>query len=634
VKVAGVLLGGGESRRFGSPKLEATLGGRRLVDIACANFLDAGFEPVVFCGRARPQDPRVLVVEPGAEMIATLRSGLAAVPDGPFAFAPADMPFLRPPLLRELREAFLASGKPFLVPVLRGRRGHPAFSRAKEPFLRIGGRGGARDVWRQAGTDLVHHGVATEAVLFDVDWPADLAAAVSFDGMQAALDHLEENRDRFLDLLLEYLRIPSVSAQKACHADARRAAGVMRGRLEEASFEASRFEGDGLPTVHSTRTEGRGRPTLLVYGHYDVQPPEPLDLWESPPFEPAIVDGEIRARGCADDKGPSLALVLAAECWVKATGSVPVDLKFVIEGEEECGGTVVEKFLRAKKADLRADALVIADAPGAAKGVPGLCYGLRGLIAAEVTLFGPSRDLHSGGYGGTVANPATALARLVATLHDGEGRVAIEGFQAGVRPLDAAERARLAAIPYDEKSYLGDTGSPALFGEPGFSTIERRSARPTCEVNGIFGGYQGEGSKTIVPSKATCKITCRLVPDQDPKAALDALERHLRKHCPKGVRMELRRGHTARAVLADPETPWAKAARRALERGFDRPPVLLREGGSIPVVNHFQEVLGLAPLILGTYAPGEKAHSPNERYFVDDFFAAIRTGIHLYGSGA
>jgi len=448
--------------------------------------------------------------------------------------------------------------------------------------------------------------------------------------MDAALAYFEKHRDRFLDLLFEYLRIPSVSAQRDKHPEARRAGDFIRARLEDAGFRTGAFEGDGLPTIHGSRIEDGKRPTLLVYGHYDVQPPEPLELWESPPFEPTIVQGEIRARGAADDKGPSLALVFAAECWAKGAGGIPVNLRAVIEGEEECGGHVVDHFLEAHARDLRSDALVIADTAGIDRGTPALVYGLRGILAAEVTVTGPARDLHSGSYGGSLQNPATALARLIATFHDAKGRVAIAGFYDGVAPLDAAERARMAAVPFDEGRWREETGAPAPFGEEGFSTLERETARPTCEINGIFGGYQGEGSKTIIPARAGCKITCRLVPSQDPDRVYAALERHVAAHAPPGVKVAIAPGHRTPAVFTDPETRWAKAARAALEKAFGRPPALTRAGGSIPVVTAFQRLLGLPPLLLGTYAPGERAHSPNERYFVADFHAAIRTGIELF----
>jgi len=448
--------------------------------------------------------------------------------------------------------------------------------------------------------------------------------------MQPALDYLERNRDRFLDTLFDLLRIPSISAQSEYAAESRRAAEFVRARLEAAGMDdAGLFEADGLPTVHARHDAGADRPTLLVYGHYDVQPPEPLDLWETPPFEPTVVDGEIRARGCADDKGPTLAMIFAAECWLKGTGALPLNLKFAIEGEEECGGSVISDFIAARGDDYAADALAIADVSGVAHGVPALCYGLRGLVVVEIELKGPSRDLHSGFYGGAVANPATALARLVASLHEDGGRVAVNGFYDGVAGLDKAERTRLAALPFDEQTFLQECGSPALFGEAGYTTWERKAARPTCEINGIFGGYMGEGTKTIIPSTAGCKITCRLVPGQNPAAVYEALEAHLRSHCPPGVILTLHKGHLAAAVYTDPETEWAKRARSAMEQAFGKPAALMREGGSIPVVNTFREKMGLQPLLLGTYAPGEKAHSPNERYFVEDFFAGIRTGIHL-----
>ncbi|MHC5049227.1 MAG: dipeptidase [Planctomycetota bacterium] len=450
--------------------------------------------------------------------------------------------------------------------------------------------------------------------------------------MEEALRYLEAHREAYLDQLFAFLRIPSVSAQRDHDEDTRRAAAFIRDRMQDAGLEAGLFEGAGLPTVQGRYTAaGDDRPTLMVYGHYDVQPPEPLELWETPPFEPTLVDGEIRARGCADDKGPTLALLLAADCWLKATGSLPVNLEVAIEGEEESGGSVIEQYLEENREDLHADALVIADVAGVAPDKPALCYGLRGLVALEVTVTGPSRDLHSGTYGGAVVNPATALARMLASLHAADGSVAVEGFHAGIPPLDEAERARLAGLPFDEAAFLADTGAREIRGEEGYSTWERRTARPTCEINGIFGGYQGEGTKTIVPARAGCKITCRLVPGQDPGAVQEAVARHLEAHCPPGVGLEVARGAKAPAAYMDPETPWALKARAALESAFGAPAALTREGGSIPVVNAFRQTLGLEALLLGTYAPGEKAHSPNERYRVDDFYAAIRTGIHLFG---
>jgi acetylornithine deacetylase/succinyl-diaminopimelate desuccinylase-like protein len=407
----------------------------------------------------------------------------------------------------------------------------------------------------------------------------------------------------------------------------------VRARLAAAGFTAALFEGPdgGLPTVHAQRIDDPARPTLLLYGHYDVQPPDPLDQWESPPFEPTMIGGEIRARGCADDKGPSLAMILAAECWAKVHGSIPVNLKVVMEGEEESGGKVVGQFVRAHGKELAADALVICDSPGATADIPSLCYGLRGLIAAEVKVKGPSRDLHSGFYGGAVANPATALARLIATLHESDGSVAVRGFYEGVKRIDAAERKRLASAPFDEKEFLAGAGSPAFFGEAGYSVPERLGARPTCEVNGIFGGYAGEGSKTIVPSWAGCKITCRLVPDQDPEHVKRCLVEHLEYHRPPGVALEVEAHAHAPAVYTNPDTPWAKRAIAALEKTYGHAPAMVRGGGSIPVISIFREVLGLEPLLLGTYAPGERMHSPNERYYPRDFFRAIETAIRLFG---
>ncbi len=450
--------------------------------------------------------------------------------------------------------------------------------------------------------------------------------------MQAALTYLDQNRDRFLELLFEYLRIPSISAQKEHEPDVRRSAEFAQAALRAAGCETGIFEGDGLPTVHGSFGSDAAKPTLLVYGHHDVQPPEPLELWETPAFEPTVVDGEIRARGCADDKGPSLATVLALECLVKAGVDLPVNLRFIIEGEEEVGGPVVEQYLRANQDALAADALVIADTCGNARGVPALCYGLRGIATMQVEVTGPARDLHSGTYGGTVANPVTALARLVATLHDENGRVTVDGFYDSIEDLGEAEQERAAALPFDEAAHLAETGSPALFGEAGQTTLQRKTARPTCEINGLWGGYTGEGMKTIVPAKANCKISCRLVPGQDPERIAEAMTKHLETHCPEGVQITVTQDERARAVYTDPATPWATRACAAMERAFGVPPALSREGGSIPIVNVFQEVLGVQPILLGTYTPGERAHSPNERYPVEVFFAGIRTCIELFGT--
>ncbi len=444
-----------------------------------------------------------------------------------------------------------------------------------------------------------------------------------------ALAYAEQNADRFLADLMDYLAIPSISARTEHASDVRRAAEFTAAKLEGAGLTASVVDGDGHPLVLARSPEVPGAPTVILYGHHDVQPVDPLDLWETPPFEPAIVDGMIRARGCADDKGPALAQVFGVESWMKGVGGLPLNVIVLIEGEEEVGGSVLPTYIEEHRDELAADAVIIMDCPGYAAGVPALAYGLRGICTLEVRVDGPSRDLHSGSYGGAVKNPAEALCEMLASCRAADGGIAIPGVVAGVTPLSADERARLATLEFDEAAFLADVGSPETFGEEGFSCHERRWGRPTFEVNGIFGGYQGDGSKTIVPAWAGAKLSLRLVPDQDPQAVLDAVEAHLLENAPRGVTVTVTKGFGAPAILVDVEGPAAVAARKAMAEAYDTEPKLTREGGSIPVVATFADMLGVTPLLVGTYRPGEKAHSPNEQYHPDDFQAAIRTSVTI-----
>jgi acetylornithine deacetylase/succinyl-diaminopimelate desuccinylase-like protein len=442
-----------------------------------------------------------------------------------------------------------------------------------------------------------------------------------------ALDYAEKNADRFLSDLMDYLAIPSISGRPKHADDVRKAAEFTRDKLREAGLEADLAEGDGHPLVRADYRGAPGAPTVILYGHYDVQPVDPLDLWETAPFEPTIVDGMIRARGGADDKGPALAQVFGLMSWCKGAGSLPINVVVLIEGEEEVGGPVLPAYIQAHKADLAADAVVIMDCPGYAPGVPALAYGLRGIATLEVRVDGPARDLHSGGYGGAVKNPAEALCEMIASCRAADGGIAIPGVLEGIVPLSQKERERSAALPFSEAEFLAETGSPATWGEEGYTTLERRWGRPTFEVNGLFGGYQGDGSKTIVPATAGAKLSLRLVPGQDAQKVLDAVEEHLLANAPAGVTVTVDKGFGAPAILVDVESAPARAARRALAEGFGQEPLLTREGGSIPVVATFAEALGVTPLLVGTYRPGEKAHSPNEQYHPDDFQAAIRTSV-------
>jgi acetylornithine deacetylase/succinyl-diaminopimelate desuccinylase-like protein len=363
----------------------------------------------------------------------------------------------------------------------------------------------------------------------------------------------------------------------------------------------------------------------LIYGHYDVQPADPLELWSSPPFSPEIRDGRIWARGATDNKGQMLAHILGVGKTLEANGELPVNLIFLFEGEEEIGSPNLAPFLKAHRDELKCDIIAISDTGMVAPNTGTLGYGLRGITCAEVKIIGPVRDLHSGIFGGAIANPATAIARLVASLHDGEGKVAIEGFYDEVRPLEAWEREMWAKVPgLSDQDYLKVTGSPASFGEPGYSSAERVFARPTAEVNGIGGGYQGEGSKTVIPSEAFVKFSFRLVPDQDPQIILQRLRVHLEKHCPPGVKLIIEDGHDGKPYACDPHSDFGKAAQRALKRTFPGEPMLIREGGSIPIVQAFREILGVDTLLLGLALSDAQIHSPNENFPIENFEAGIR----------
>jgi len=443
--------------------------------------------------------------------------------------------------------------------------------------------------------------------------------------------YLTENADRFVEELKAFLRIPSISADPQHAGDVQRAAEFVHDRLTEAGLSAEIIPTEGFPIVYAEWCEAADAPTALVYGHYDVQPPDPVEDWISPPFEPTVRDGRIYARGATDDKGQSYTHIKSVEAWLKTHGRLPVNVKFVIEGEEEVGSSNLERFLEANREKCRCDVAVISDTSQYAPGMPAITYGLRGILACEVTVHGPSQDLHSGMFGGSVANPVNALAAMIATLHDEQGRVQIPGFYDDVVPLTDDERNRLANLPFDEASYLQGLGLDALWGEEGYTTLERRWARPTCDVNGFLGGYTGEGPKTIVPAKASAKISCRLVPDQNPEKLIAALEEFLRSRLRPGLRMEFRSYHGAGALVFDTHSRSMASARAAIERAFGVSPVLIREGGSIPVVASFRDLLGVDTLLLGWGQDTDNLHSPNERFLLEDFHRGARASAALWG---
>ncbi len=433
-----------------------------------------------------------------------------------------------------------------------------------------------------------------------------------------------------LEDLFTFLRFSSVSTDSRHKSDVRACADWLVRKLCGMGLETSLHETPGHPVVLAKSAHSPEKKTVLIYGHYDVQPADPLNLWDSPPFEPILRDGKIWARGATDNKGQMLAHVLGVEKTLTDNGELPVNLIFLFEGEEEIGSPSLAPFLTAHREELRCDIIAISDTGMVAPGTGTLGYGLRGIACAEVIIRGPQRDLHSGLFGGAVANPATAAARLVASLHDTEGNILIEGFYNEVRPLETWEREMWAKVPgVSDNDFLKVTGSPALFGEPGYSSAERTWARPTVEINGIGGGYQGEGSKTVLPAEAFIKFSLRLVPDQEPSVLLEKLRAHIVKHSPPGVTVEFIPGHDGKPYLADPGSRFGLAARTALEKTFGAPPVLIREGGSIPIVQTFREILGVDSLLLGLALADAQIHSPNENFPVANFEAGILLNQNL-----
>ena len=452
--------------------------------------------------------------------------------------------------------------------------------------------------------------------------------------MQAVLDYLEQNETRAIDELCEYVRFASVSAQAQHRSDLQACAGWVVSHCQQIGLEAQLCSTAGNPIVVAktprAKSSGADLPHFVVYGHYDVQPPEPLELWKSPPFEPRIQGRALFGRGASDNKGQNLAHLKAIEAYLKTGTELPCDITFVIEGEEEVGSKSLAAFLKEHRAELSCDAIVISDTGMPTPKHPALTYALRGIVGFEVILHGPGRDLHSGIFGGTVDNPAMALCQLLGKLRDKIGRVAIPGFYDDVRGLSAFERKEFARLPFKAREYQKFLGVPQLFGERGFTPIEQRSARPTFELNGLTSGYQGEGSKTIVPAWARAKVTVRLVPDQDPAKIIKLVRRHLEKLCPPTVRLEFESGHGAEAYLVSPTGPQAQAALRSLKLAFGCEPVLLREGGSIPIVNEFKKILRADSLLLGLGLPDDNAHSPNEKFDLDCFAKGQLMSAYLW----
>ncbi len=450
--------------------------------------------------------------------------------------------------------------------------------------------------------------------------------------MQAVLDYLDANYDRFLKELCDYLRFPSVSAQPEHAKDMAACAEWLLNHCRGIGLEADLHPTKGNPILvaRTPRKAGTKKPHYMVYGHYDVQPAEPFELWKTPPFEPLVLGCNLFARGSCDNKGQNFAHLKAVEAYLKTGTELPCDITFVLEGEEEVGSKNLMPFIKAQKAALKCDNVVISDNGIPQKNLPALTYALRGILAIEVKLTGPNRDLHSGLFGGTVDNPAMVLSQMLASLRDKDGRVNIPGYYKDVKTLSKFERESFKRLPQDDVKYAKFLGVKALFGEKGFTTIERKSARPTVEINGLTSGYQGKGSKTIVPSWASAKLTFRLVPGQSAKKAQKMITAHLKRICPPTVKIEFGDNHGGEPYLVSPTSPAAMAALRTLRLAFGKEPVVMREGGSIPIVVDFKKVLGADTLLLGLSLPDDNPHSPNEKFDLDLFKAGMRMGAHLW----
>lgn len=448
--------------------------------------------------------------------------------------------------------------------------------------------------------------------------------------MSAPAAYVRQNRDRHLEELKQFLRIPSISTDPERKEDVRRAAEWVKNRLEAAGCTTVKLhETRKHPIVYGEWLGAPGKPTVLVYGHYDVQPVDPLELWKTPPFEPTVKSGRIHARGAADDKGQLIIHVNALEAHLETSGNCPVNMKFVLEGEEEIGSPNLLPFLKKNKGMLKCDAVVVSDTAMFAKGVPSICHGLRGMTYFQVDVKGTDRDLHSGSFGGAVVNPAWALVEMLGKLKDAKGKIRVPGFYDNVRKLTAAERKAFKRLPHTDARFRKSIGAPALFGESGFTTLERIWARPTLDINGIWGGFTGEGAKTVIPAEAHAKFSCRLVPNQTPREIEKKVQDYLRKITPGTVKVRVRQLHGGEAWLAETDHPALQAAGRAVKRAFGKAPVFTREGGSIPVVAAFDKMLKVPAVMMGIGLHDDNLHAPNEKIDLDQFYRGNEAAAYL-----
>lgn len=448
--------------------------------------------------------------------------------------------------------------------------------------------------------------------------------------LDSLLESLRNHRSEHLEDLKEWLRIPSVSSDSRRREDVHQAGQWVAKKLESAGLAVQTIPTEGFPLILAETPPVKDAPVVLVYGHYDVQPAEPLEDWITGAFEPTERDGNLYARGATDDKGQVLTHIQSVCQWLATGNPLPLQIKFLIEGEEEVGSANLERMLPELAESLACDCVVISDNSQYAAGQPAITYGLRGIATYELTVKGPSQDLHSGSFGGAVMNPAIALCKMLASMVDDDGVIQIPGYYDAVAPLPQSQRDAWAQLPQTDEEFAAGVGVKELFGEKGFTTSERRWARPTFDINGLTSGHQGEGGKTIVPAIASAKLSFRLVPDQDPEQVTVQLREHFTKHQPPGVTWEMTADQGAPGMLANIETPYAKAAEAAIEQAFGVKPVFIREGGSIPIVARFQEVLNCDCLLLGWGLSDDNAHSPNEKFCIADFYRGIEASTRLW----
>jgi len=449
--------------------------------------------------------------------------------------------------------------------------------------------------------------------------------------MNNVIDFIHASRERYVEELKPFLAIPSISALPEHQADVRRCAEWVKAEMARIGLEhAQVVETAGHPLVRADWLHAEGAPTALIYGHYDVQPVDPLDEWKTPPFEPTVLEGDIFARGAADDKGQVFVHLKALEALLARTGRLPINVKVILEGEEEVGSENLAPYVRDHAAELAADVVIISDTEMFDRGVPSICYGLRGLCYMQIDLRGTNGDLHSGSYGGAVANPANVLSHVLAQLKDKSGTIKIPGFYDDVRELREEERAEFRRLPYDEAAVRKHIGAPRLAGERGYSVLERTWARPTLDVNGLLSGWTGEGSKTIIPATAMAKVSMRLVPDQHPEKVAALFEAFVRKITPKTVSLKVTSLHGGMPWMTEFDNVYVQAAGRAIEKGFGKRPVYTREGGSIPIVADFQAALSAPVVLFGFGLPDDNLHAPNEKFNLDNFFNGVLASAFLY----